>query len=164
MAFVRLGRRLHTLSFLRPGHLSDPLPPPPPNTLSLSHCAAPKRNLHFILSLSSRLHALRRSILFFFVYVILRCLRPRSDARYRFLYKILCLGLAWYLIHFFSLFSLDLIVFAVPLTSGIPSFASRGRETKVSGHVVERCLSFCVDRVLINSLLCYQSSCRVSHN
>ena len=53
---------------------------------------------------------------------------------------------------YFSLFSLDLIVFAVPLTSGIPSFASRGRETKVSGHVVERCLLFCDDRVLVNSL------------
>ena len=40
-------------------------------------------------------------------------------------------------------------VFAVPLTSGIPSVASRGRETKVSGHVVERCLSCCVNRVLV---------------
>ena len=146
MAFVRLGRRLHTLSFLRPGHLSPILfllLLQYSLSLSLTAQLRKKKSL-FTLSLSSRLHALRRSLLFFFVYVILRCLRPRSDARYRFLCKILCLGLAWYLIHFFSLFSLDLIVFAVPLTSGIPSIASRGRETKVSGHIVERCLSFCV--------------------
>ena len=145
MAFVRLGRRLHTLSFLRPGHLSLILFLLLLQILSLSlSLRSSEKKSSFTLSLSSRLHALRRSLLFFFVYVILRCLRPRSDARYRFLYKILCLGLAWYLIHFFSLFSLDLIVFAVPLTSGIPSIASRGRETKVSGHIVERCLSFCV--------------------
>ena len=146
MAFVRLGRRLHTLSFLRPGLLSlilfllllQIL------SLSLSLRSFEKKSSFYSFSLFATPRSSSIVSIFFFVYVILRYLRPRSDARYRFLCKILCLGLAWYLIHFFSLFSLDLIVFAVPLTSGIPSFASRGRETKVSGHIVERCLSFCV--------------------
>ena len=71
MAFVRLGRRLHTLSFLRPGHLSDPLPPPPPNTLSLSLTAQLRKEILILLFLS-----LRDSTLFvdrFYFFFMLFC-------------------------------------------------------------------------------------------
>ena len=64
-----------------------------------------------------------------------------------------CLGFAWCLIRIFLFFFLDSIVLQ-SLSYLAPSVASRGRETKVSGHVVERCVSCCVNRVLINTLLC----------
>ena len=70
MAFVRLGRRLHTLSFLRPGHLSLILFLLLLQTLSLSLTAQLRKEIFILLFLSLRDSTLFVDRFYFFLFML----------------------------------------------------------------------------------------------